>query len=68
MATVRKKDLPCNMDCFNCIHPDCINDLTLTRQQEWYFANWEANREKENERKRRQYHEKKAAKAAADRG
>lgn len=33
------RSLPCNMDCFNCIHPDCINNVALTKKQEEYFAN-----------------------------
>lgn len=23
----------CNMDCFNCIHPDCINNSRMTREE-----------------------------------
>ena len=25
--TMASKKIPCNMDCFNCIHDDCINDV-----------------------------------------
>lgn len=29
----------CNMDCFNCIHDDCINDEDMSAQLEHYYAN-----------------------------
>lgn len=42
------RKLPCNMDCFHCIYPDCINDETLTKAQESYYK----NRDKINARQR----------------
>ena len=53
-----RSKLPCNMDCFNCIHPDCINDVQMSRQQEWYYLNREEVRKKENEKRREKYQEK----------
>ena len=49
------KKLPCNMDCFNCIHDDCINDVQMSRQLEEYYL----NREKINEKNKERYHAKK---------
>lgn len=47
--------MPCDMDCFNCKYPDCINDVvnetrTLTRAQ----------KDRRNERLKERYYEDKA--------
>ena len=34
-GAMRKEEI-CNMDCLHCVHPDCINDETLTRQARYY--------------------------------
>jgi hypothetical protein len=31
----------CNMDCFKCIHADCINDEDMSPELEYYYANRE---------------------------
>ena len=45
---MRKEEI-CNMDCLHCVHPDCINDETLTRQARYYWR----HRERVLEKKKR---------------
>ena len=33
------KEEICNMDCFRCVHPDCINERPMTRQNRYYWRN-----------------------------
>lgn len=42
----------CNLDCFNCIHPDCIRDEQQDNRDN-YKRYWEQNHKKELERSRR---------------
>ena len=36
------KEEVCNMDCLNCIHPDCINEsISQSRQVKYYWRNRE---------------------------
>lgn len=45
---MRKEEI-CNMDCLHCVHPDCINDETLTRQARYYRRHRERVLEKKKE-------------------
>lgn len=45
----RKSAIPCNMDCFNCVHDDCINDVIMSTKQEYYYLNRDRIREREKE-------------------
>ena len=45
----------CNMDCANCIHPDCINDNPQSRQVRYYWR----HREEVLRKKREAYRRKK---------
>lgn len=51
--------LPCNMDCFHCVHSDCINDETLTKAQECYYRNREKINKRQRERRKRKKMEQK---------
>ena len=54
---MRKEEI-CNMDCLHCVHPDCINDETLTRQARYYRR----HRERVLEKKKEYYKKRKAEK------
>ena len=49
------KEEICNMDCLNCIHPECINDKPMSRQDRYYWR----HREKILARQREAYRRKK---------
>lgn len=48
----------CNMDCLNCIHPECINEKPMSRQDRYYWR----HREKILARQREAYRRKKGEK------
>ena len=48
----------CNMDCFRCVHPDCINERPMTRQARYYWR----HRERVLEKKKEDYQKRKAEK------
>lgn len=50
------KEEVCNMDCLNCIHPECINENPMSRQLKHYYR----NREKILAKQREAYRRKKA--------
>ena len=56
-GAMRKEEI-CNMDCLHCVHPDCINDETLTRQARYYRR----HRERVLEKKKEDYQKRKAEK------
>lgn len=65
-----KKSTICNMDCFHCIYPDCINteDDPAIRKREYFRMYWhlhperyEAHKRRMNVLMRKRYHERKAA-------
>lgn len=60
---MRKEEI-CNMDCLHCVHPDCINDETLTRQARYYRR----HRERVLEKKKEYYKKRKAENGDACRG
>lgn len=45
----------CNMDCFRCVHPDCINERPMTRQARYYWR----HRDRLLAEKREKYRRKK---------
>lgn len=53
-GAMRKEEI-CNMDCLHCVHPDCINDETLTRQARYYWR----HRDRLLAEKREKYRRKK---------
>lgn len=49
------KEEICNMDCFRCVHPDCINERPMTRQARYYWR----HRDRLLAEKREKYRRKK---------
>lgn len=67
---MKKDDAICNMDCLNCIYPDCINteDDPVIRKREYFRMYWhrhperyEAHKKRMNELRHKRYFERKAA-------
>ena len=52
---VMGKEEICNMDCLHCVHPDCINERPMTRQNRYYWR----NRDRLLAEKREKYRRKK---------
>lgn len=52
------KEEICDMDCFRCVHPDCINERPMTRQARYYWR----HRERVLAKKKEEYQKRKAEK------
>ena len=54
----------CNMDCFRCVHPDCINERPMTRQARYYWR----HRDRLLAEKREKYRRKRTMKQKMKQG